>query len=144
MPGDHPVVFKCGNRGMAEALLRDEAVRLEQQWLGAVELLADAYLVLDRPRDLCDLLPGVVATHPLRESLTERLMLALYREGRQADALRAFSRLREALDSELGVEPGPSICALEEAIIVKRSDLDPVRRDEPRVRLELRDTDAKR
>ena len=122
--------------------LRDEAVRLEHQWLTAVELLADAYLVLDRPRDVCDLLPGVVASHPLRESLTERLMLALYREGRQAEALRAFGQLREALDSELGVEPGPSICALEEAIIVKRTDLDPVRRDEPRARLELRDTEA--
>jgi len=122
--------------------LRDEAVRLEHLWLTAVEMLADAYLLLDRTRDVCDLLPGVVASHALRESLTERLMLAFYREGRQADALRAFAHLREALDTELGVEPGPSICALEEAIIVKRGDLDPVRRDQPRVRLELRQTDA--
>jgi DNA-binding SARP family transcriptional activator len=122
--------------------LRDEAVRLEHQWLTAVELLADAYLALDRPRDVCELLPEVIALHPLRESLTERLMLSLYREGRQADALRAFSQLREALDGELGVEPNPSVRALEEAIILQRGDLDPVYRAHPRTRLELRETDA--
>src|SRR5205085_9398635 len=122
--------------------LRDEAVRLEHQWLTAVELLADAYLALDRTREVCDLLPGVIASHPLRESLTERLMLSLYREGRQADALRAFSELREALDAELGVGPNPSVRALEEAIILQRGDLDPVHRDQARARLELRETDA--
>jgi DNA-binding SARP family transcriptional activator len=122
--------------------LRDEAVRLEDQWLTAIELLADAYLVLGRARDVCDLMPAVITSHPLRETLTERLMLALYREGRQAEALRAFSRLREALDSELGVEPNPSVRMLEEAIILQRGDLDPVRHDRPRPGLELRETGA--
>jgi DNA-binding SARP family transcriptional activator len=122
--------------------LRDEAVRLEDQWLTAIELLADAYLVLGRARDVCDLLPAVITSHPLRENLTERLMLSLYRDGRQAEALRAFSRLREALDSELGVEPNPSVKTLEEAIILQRGDLDAVRHDRPRPSLELRETGA--
>jgi DNA-binding SARP family transcriptional activator len=122
--------------------LRDEAVRLEDQWLTAIELLADAYLVIGRAGDVCDLLPPVITSHPLRESLTERLMLSLYREGRQAEALRAFSRLREALDSELGVEPNPSVRTLEEAIILQRGDLDAVRHDRSRPSLQLRETGA--
>jgi DNA-binding SARP family transcriptional activator len=122
--------------------LRDEAVRLEEAWCAAVELLADAYLALDRARDVCALLPGVIAAHPLRESLTERFMVALYREGRQADALRAFSRLREALDDELGVEPNPSVRAVEKSIILKSADLDLARREESAPRRELLDTDS--
>ena len=122
--------------------LRDEGVRLEDQWLTAIELLADAYLVLGRAREVCDLLPPAIASHPLRESLTERLMLSLYREGRQADALRAFSRLREALDRELGLEPSPSVRTLEDAIILQHGDLDPVGHDRPRPSLALRDTGA--
>ena len=122
--------------------LRDESVRLEEVWCAAVELLADAYLALDRARDVCDLLPGVVAAHPLRESLTERLMVSLYREGRQADALRAFSRLRQVLDDELGVEPNPSVRAVEKSIILKSSELDLAHRDEPRPRLALLETDS--
>ena len=122
--------------------LRDEGVRLDNLWLGAVELLADAYLELRRPRDVCDLLQPVIAAHPLRESLTERLMLALYRDGRQAEAMRAFSILREALDGELGIQPNATVRKLEDAIVLQRADLDPVRHDDPRDRFELRESDV--
>jgi DNA-binding SARP family transcriptional activator len=122
--------------------LRDEGVRLDNLWLGAVELLADAYLELRRPRDACDLLQPVIVAHPLRESLTERLMLALYRDGRQADAMRAFSALREALDREIGMKPNATVRKLEEAIILQRADLDPVQHDDPRDRFELRESDV--
>jgi len=122
--------------------LRDEGVRLDEIWLGAVELLCDAYLELGRPRDVCDLLPPIIAANPLREGLTERVMLALYREGRQHDAMRAFARLREALDEELGFEPSASVRALEEAIILQDADLDPMPHADPRDRMELPESDV--
>ncbi len=106
------------------APLAAEAVRLEELRLRALETLADAHLSLGRPEAACELLTGVATDHPWRESVTERLMLALYRSGRPSDALRAFSRLREALDAELGIAPGASVRALEESIVVQRPELD--------------------
>ena len=104
--------------------LAAEATRLEDLRLGAIESLADAHLTLGRPEAACEILTGVAALHPLRESLAERLMLALYRSGRPSDALRAFSRLREALDRELGMEPGSAVRELETAIVVQGRELD--------------------
>ncbi|HEY3724428.1 MAG TPA: BTAD domain-containing putative transcriptional regulator, partial [Acidimicrobiia bacterium] len=106
------------------APLAAEAVRLAEVRASALELLADAFLALGRPEDAVDLLTGPVHDDPVRESFTERLMLALYRSGRAFDALRAFSRLREALDEQLAVEPGPAVRRLEESIVVRRPELD--------------------
>ena len=64
-----------------------------------------------------DELEGVLALYPFRERLWRHLMLALYRSGRQADALAAYHRARRALDEELGIEPGPELRDLETAIL---------------------------
>jgi DNA-binding SARP family transcriptional activator len=104
--------------------VRAEALRLDDLRLTAVELLAGADLALGRADEACDLLGPVVAEHPLRESLTEKLMVALYRSGRQTEALRAFGRLDDALDRQLGVPPGPAVRALEHAIVVQAPELD--------------------
>lgn len=117
-------------RGPAYHDLRDygplaaEAVRLEELRVNALEALADAHLTLGKPETACALLTSAAAQHPLRESIAERLMLALYRSGRSSDALRTFSRLRELLDRELGVEPGTSVRELEESIVLQRPELD--------------------
>ena len=65
-----------------------------------------------------------MAVHPYRERLWGQWMLALYRSGRQADALRAYRRLRHLLAEELGIEPGPRLCELDAAILLHRPDLD--------------------
>jgi DNA-binding SARP family transcriptional activator len=117
-------------RGRAYAELRDfptiaaEAVRLEDLRLTAIELLADATLALDRPERACELLMPEVNRNHLREGMAERLMLALYRCGRGSEALRVYSRLREALDDELGVSPSASIRTLEESIVVQSPRLE--------------------
>ncbi len=112
--------------------LAAEAVRLDELRLGALETLADAHLALGRPEARVSCWRTSRSSIPWRESVTERLMLALYRSGRPADALRAYSRLREALDAELGLTPGPAVRELEESIVVQRPELDLARGTEPR------------
>jgi class 3 adenylate cyclase len=69
-------------------------------------------------------LETLVAEHPLREGFWAELMLALYRSGRQADALRTYARLRRHLGEELGIEPSKELVRLEEAILLQRPELD--------------------
>src|SRR5437764_9344337 len=102
---------------------RLEAQRLEEARLGAVEDLAEALLALDRAQDALDRLTTHVAEHPLRERAWGQMMLALYRLGRQADALRAYQQLRHILGEELGVEPTPELRRLEEQILRQSTDL---------------------
>ncbi len=102
---------------------RGEAQRLEEVRLGATEDLADALLALGRPQDALDRLEGHVARHPLRERPWGQAMLALYRLGRQADALHAFQRVRRVLADELGVEAMPELRALTERILHQDPDL---------------------
>jgi DNA-binding SARP family transcriptional activator len=99
-----------------ELFAQAEIARLEQLRWDALELRIDADLALGRS-DLVAELEGLVATEPLRERLRAQLMLALYREGRQADALAAYRDARATLVEELGVEPGPELRALEAAIL---------------------------
>jgi predicted ATPase/DNA-binding SARP family transcriptional activator len=91
--------------------------RLEELRLGAVEDRIDAELALGRHGELVAELERLVAEQPLRERLRGQLMLALYRSGRQADALSAFREARRVLREELGLEPGPELQELQQAIL---------------------------
>lgn len=90
----------------------------------AEEDLADAYLSAGRPADAIGRLEPHVTAHPLRERAWEHLMLALYRVGRQADALAAYRRVRRLLRDELGVEPNPGLRRLERRILMQDPGLD--------------------
>lgn len=117
-------------RGTPLAELADDsralavAAGLEERRWTAVELLADAQLALGRPADVTQLLEAAITEAPLREQVVARLMLALYRSGRQADAIAAFQRLRRALVEELGLEPSAELRRLEAAILDQDSSLD--------------------
>jgi YVTN family beta-propeller protein len=100
-----------------EPFAQREIARLEEARLAAVEDRIDADLALGHHRDLVGELEGLVALHPNRDRLRGELMLALYRSGRQTDALEVYRRRRLALDAELGLEPGPELRALEQRIL---------------------------
>jgi len=102
-----------------------EAARLEDRRLAALEDRIDADLALGRSADLVDELGRLVAAHPLREHFWGQLMLALYRSGRQADALDAYRRARSTLVAELGLEPGPALRDLERQMLEQDPALDP-------------------
>ena len=80
------------------------ATRLDERHAAASELWVEAELALGRPVAI-ETLDALVARYPLREHLAALRMLALYRAGRQADALDAYHRLRRTLDDELGIRP---------------------------------------
>ena len=91
--------------------------QLEELQLAAIEDRVEADLALGRARELVGELRDLVARHPLRERPRGQLMLALYRSGRQAEALEAYHEFRRSLGEELGLEPGPAIQQLELAIL---------------------------
>jgi DNA-binding SARP family transcriptional activator len=94
-----------------------EVGRLEELRASAGEELAEAELSLGRHADVVPELEALVAAHPLRERLRAQLMLALYRSGRQAEALDAYRDARRALRDGLGLEPSPALRELERAIL---------------------------
>ena len=94
-----------------------EAIRLEQLRILALEECLAGELACGRHREVMPELEAVVHEHVLRERLWELLMLALYRSGRQPDALRAFQELRSRLGDELGLDPSPGLIELERAIV---------------------------
>ena len=100
-----------------EGALAAAAARLDELRLLAVEQRIEADVGLGRGADVVDELQALVGEHPFRERLWHHLMLALYRGGRQADALAAYHRARTALDEHLGIEPGAELRALEAAIL---------------------------
>ncbi len=106
------------------AVLLAERTRLEQLQLLAFEDRAGAELALGRHREVVAELDALSCEHPYREGLRAQHMLALYRSGRQAEALRAFQRTRAALVEELGLEPSPLLRQLEEQILVQDPALD--------------------
>jgi DNA-binding SARP family transcriptional activator len=91
--------------------------RLEELYLLAVELRVDADLTLGRHAELVAELDALAAEHPLRERLRGQLMLALYRSGRQAEALAAYQAARRMLVDELGIEPSVGLQELERAML---------------------------
>jgi DNA-binding SARP family transcriptional activator len=107
----------------AEFAVRSVA-RLEEARLAATELRIDAELALGHHAALVPELEQLVRTHPLRERLWAQLMLALYRSGRQGDALRAYQRLRDVLRDEMGLEPGAETRELEAAVLAQSPALD--------------------
>ena len=100
-----------------ESFAQAEIGRLEELRLVALEQRLEADLALGRELDVLGELEALVAAHPLRERLRGHLMLALYRAGRQSEALHVFQDARKTLGEELGIEPGPSLAALQQAIL---------------------------
>jgi DNA-binding SARP family transcriptional activator len=100
-----------------EPFVQTEIARLEELRLVAVEERVAADLALGRHVELVSELEALVTAQPLRERPRAQLMLALYRSGRQADALAAYRSARDTLLDELGLEPGPDLKQLEAAIL---------------------------
>jgi DNA-binding SARP family transcriptional activator len=107
-----------------DSFATEEIARLEELRLSAVEERVDADLALGRQADLVPELETIVARHPLRERPRGQLMLALYRSGRQADALQVYQDGRRTLVEELGLEPGRPLQQLEQAILHQDPSLD--------------------
>jgi DNA-binding SARP family transcriptional activator/WD40 repeat protein len=105
-------------------LVRPEITRLSDLRLTALEARIEADLTLGRHRELTGELEALVVEHPLRERLRAQLMLALYRSGRQTEALRAFERTRLYLADEIGISPSPELTVLEQQILEQDPALD--------------------
>ncbi|MGW0119500.1 AfsR/SARP family transcriptional regulator [Streptomyces sp. NPDC003327] len=105
--------------------LRGWATRLEEEHLVALQYQASLELQLGRHEEVIPELFELVDTYPRRESLHADLMLALYRSGRQADALEVFHGVRQTLAEELGIDPGPRLRTLAQAILCQDSRLTP-------------------
>ncbi|MGH2867715.1 MAG: BTAD domain-containing putative transcriptional regulator, partial [Solirubrobacteraceae bacterium] len=111
-----------------ESFAQSEIAQLEESRLAALADRVDAELALGEHAQLVGELEGLVHEHPLRERLIAQLMLAMYRSGRQADALESYRKARRALIDELGLEPGRDLQQLERAILAQDPVLEaPVR-----------------
>ena len=116
-------------RGTPLLDLRDERFadearrRLEEQRLAVIEDRVDADLAAGRHADLIPELEALVSANPLRERPVGQLMVALYRAGRQSDALDAYQRARRRLSEELGLEPGPQLQEIERRILTHDPEL---------------------
>nr|WSX51297.1 tetratricopeptide repeat protein [Streptomyces sp. NBC_00974] len=103
--------------GAGGPVVQAAAIALEERRLTVAEQLYQLRLEHGESAELVGDLRELVDAHPLRESLRGHLMLALYRSGRQAEALEEFGRVRELLVEELGVDPGPQLGRLYEGIL---------------------------
>ena len=104
--------------------LRPAIARLEEHRLGALEMRIEADLALGRHRETLPALESLTAENPLRERLWSLLILALYRSGRQGDALGAYHRARRLLAEELGIDPSPDLQRLHEQVLSQDAALD--------------------
>ena len=112
----------------SEPFAQAEIARLDELRLRALEARIDADLARGRDAALVAELEALVAEHPHREGFRRQLMLALYRSGRQGDALDVYTDMRTTLDGELGVEPTPALRELQRAILSHDPSLAPPRR----------------
>jgi DNA-binding SARP family transcriptional activator len=116
-----------------EPFAQGEIGRLEELRLALLEERIEVDLALARHADLVGELEALAAEHPLRERLRGQLMLALYRSGRQADALESYQQARRILTDELGLEPSEALNDLQRAILAHDPSLQPPSRSEPEV-----------
>ncbi|MFD9734215.1 BTAD domain-containing putative transcriptional regulator [Umezawaea sp. NPDC059074] len=117
-----PFLTDVPSPGLGEAT----AARLEELRLVAVQDMAERLLRLDRPADAVTALAQVVENDPLREPVVARLVLALHRAGRQAEALDLFHRTRKRLVDELGVDPGPELRAAYQSVLAVETPTAPL------------------
>ncbi len=101
-----------------EDFAQSEITRLEELRLSAIEDRMEADLRSGRHREISGELDAFAQANPLRERPVALLLKTLYRSGRQADALRAFERYRRVVGDELGIEPSPELCRLEEQVLL--------------------------
>ena len=116
-----PALADLANEAFAQA----EILRLEELRLVVLEQRLETDLALGRHSEIVGELEGLVRTHPLRERLRAQLMLALYRSGRQVEALDVYQQTRRTLVDELGIEPSPRLQDLEKSILRQDRALDP-------------------
>jgi len=110
-----------------ESFAQPEIARLEELRWAALEQRIDADLAAGRHAELVGELNALIAEHPLRERLRGQLMLALYRSGRQAEALSVYRQAQRELSDELGLEPSEELRQLEQAILRQDPELEPAR-----------------
>ena len=103
----------------SEPFAAPEIGRLEELHMRAIELAIDAELAAGRHAEVVARLEALIAEEPLRERLHAQRMLALYRDGRQSEALEAYHEARAALIEQIGVEPGPELKRLQEQILAQ-------------------------
>jgi DNA-binding SARP family transcriptional activator len=108
-----------------EPFAQSEIARLEELWLATVESRIEADLGANRHASVVGELEALVRQYPLRERFRAQLMLALYRSGRQAEALDAYQAGRALLSEQLGLEPGPELRELQRAILAQDPALSP-------------------
>ncbi|WP_037969752.1 AfsR/SARP family transcriptional regulator [Streptosporangium amethystogenes] len=116
--------------GQESRLVQAAVSRLTERRINANEDCVDLELELGRHHELVGELSELVEEHPLRERLRGQLMLALYRSGRQAEALTVYRRARQTMIDELGIEPNESLQQLEYAILTSDESLDPPERQQ--------------
>ncbi|MFC7384852.1 AfsR/SARP family transcriptional regulator [Sphaerisporangium rhizosphaerae] len=114
----------------AGELLSAQITRLEESRLRALQLRLDADLRLGRHRELISELKELIAIHPLNEDFYAKLMTALYQAGRRGEALEVYQNLRQVLVGQLGLEPSPALCRLQQRLLsanpgLEQPDLDP-------------------
>jgi DNA-binding SARP family transcriptional activator/tetratricopeptide (TPR) repeat protein len=111
--------------GLDSRALRARAVTLDERRLAVTETLVGLRLAAGEAAAVAVELPALVAAHPLRETLRGHLMVALYRCGRQADALAVYAETRALLAGELGIEPGPELARVHRQVLTADPALDP-------------------
>jgi DNA-binding SARP family transcriptional activator len=110
--------------GMQSEALQSAATRLNESRVSTLQDCLQLELQLGRHQEIIGELTELVAEHPLNERFRGQLMLTLYRGGRQADALETFRAGREVLQEELGLDPCPELCRLEQAILTRDPEID--------------------